>query len=499
MVSSLKKLCFLAGIAAVIVGVGCGGSGVILSHQTGNFTNASFKGSYVFQLHGFLGDGSPYRELGIVTSDGNGNITGGVDNVATIGIGAPSQSTAVTGTYSISSDGTGQALLNSSALGILVGSPGGQITLGITLASTSTVELMEADVFAVGSGVGDLQDSTAAATTPSGTFVFRLHDEANPQAASESEVGLFNISGGAVSGSFDEGLISSGSSLTISSGNITQPSSIGVGTITFTDSASVTTSLLYCVVNSTRLVLLGASSGLVGSGSAEAQSGSVASGLSGTYAFGSRGDDVTSDAALATVGQFTASGSTISSGALDAMQDGNYTGTTSFTGNPVGSPSAQGRVAVTLSTGQTMVLWLVSPARAFFLFENESAAEDGTADLQTGSPFSASTIKGQYALGMDGVDFVNSQALARVGTMQFDGSGKISLVELSNSSIGGPQSPGPLAGKYQVGGSGRITTQITGTNGSGPDLVMYAVSSSQAYALQNDPGENTSGIIQLQQ
>lgn len=498
--SSSKKLCLLVGIASLVAGVGCGGgSGVVLSHQTGNFTNASFKGSYVFQLHGFLGDGSPYRELGIVTSDGNGNITGGLDTVATIGIGPPSQSTAVAGTYSISSDGIGQALLNSSALGILVGSPSGQITLGITLASTSTAQLMETDVFAVGTGVADLQDPTAATNTPSGTFVFRLHDEANAQAAPESEVGIFSISGSAVTGSFDEGLISSGSSLAINSGNITQPSASGVGTITFTDNASVTTSLFYCVVNSTKFVFLASTSGLVGSGSAESQSGSVGSGLSGTYAFGSRGDDINSDAAVATVGQFTANGSTISSGALDTMQDGNYASSSSFTGNAIGSPSAQGRVAVTLSTGQTMVLWLVSPSRAFFLFENESAAEDGTADLQTGSPFSGSTIKGQYALVMDGIDFVNGQALARVGTMQFDGSGKISLVELSNSSIGGPQNPGPLAGNYQVGGSGRITAQITGTNGSGPDLVMYAVSNSQAYALQNDPGENTSGIIQLQQ
>jgi hypothetical protein len=498
---AFPKVCFFAGLASLIAAIGCGGSSVV-AHQTGNYTNASFKGSYVLQIHGFLAtNGNPYREVGVITADGNGNITGGIDTVSTIGLGAPTQSTSVSGTYSVGSDGTGQILLNSSALGVLLGASNGQVTLAITLASSSTAELMEADVFATGSGAANLQDPTAVGTTPSGTFVFGLHDEANAQAASESEVGIFGISGGNVTGSLDENLISSASQLTISSGNITQPSTSGVGAITFTDSSGVTTSLLYFVVNSTKFVFLVSSSGLVGSGSAEAQNGTVNAGLSGTYAFGSRGDDLNSVGAVATVGEFTASGASFSGGALDAMQDGNPAGPVSFTGNAVGSPSAQGRVAVTLSAGPTMVLWLVSPSRAFFLFENESAAEDGTADLQTGSPFSAGTIKGQYALVMDGVDFVNSQALARIGTLQFDGSSKITLVELVNGSgtESGATNPGTLAGNYQVGGSGRITTQITGTNGGGPDMVMYAVSSSQAYALQIDGGENTSGTIQLQQ
>jgi hypothetical protein len=500
-----RKPAFLAGLASIFAAIGCGSSGNVIAHQTGSYSNASFKGSYVYQMHGFVvsstGSLSPYREVGVITADGNGNITAGIDNANVQGTGAPaSQSTSLTGTYSIANDGTGQLLLNATALGTLLSSS--QITFAVTLASSSTANLMEADFFINGSGVANLQDSTAATSTPTGPFVFRLHDDANAQAASESEVGLLNISAGSVTGAADEGLVSSANSLTISSGNITAPNSSGIGTITFTDSSSVTTSLIYCVVNSSKFVFLPATAGVVGSGSAEAQSGTVSSGLSGTYAFGSRGDDLSSGVGgVATVGEFTASGAAISSGALDAMDDGNYAGAVTFTGTAAASPSAQGRVAATLSAGPTMVLWLVSPARAFFLFENEGAAEDGTADLQTGSSFSAATITGQYALVMDGLDFVNGQALSRIGTLQFDGSSKITLVELSNGSGtgSGAQNPGTLGGNYQVGGSGRITTQITGTNGSGPDMVMYAVSSSQAYALQTDSGENTSGTIQLQQ
>lgn len=500
----LYKLSFLAGIACLMGAIGCGGSGVVIPHTTGKYSNASFKGSYVFQIHGFISQsGSAYREVGVITADGNGNITAGSDSANTIGAGGAIQNaSSLTGTYTVANDGTGNVTINSTALGSLFGIS--QITFEVTLASTSQADLMEADAFADGTGTAVLQDPTAAGTIPSGTFVFGLHDDSNTQSASESEVGIFTISGNSVTGSMDQNLISSSSSLTLT-GSFTAPSAAGVGTATFTDNTSISSSFIYYIVNSGKFVFL-MSNSAVGSGSAELQTGTVSAGLSGTYVFGSRGDDLNGGvAADATVGEFSASGATFSSGALDTMQDGNYSGVVNFTGTPVGSPSAQGRVQVTLtqggSPGPTMVFWLVSPSRAFFLDENAGDVEDGTADLQTGSAFSASTVNGQYAIVMDGVDFINSQAVAGVGTLQFDGTSRITLVELINDSASGvgAQSPGTLAGSYQVGGSGRVTTQINGNNGGGPDLVMYAISGSQAYALQTDSGENVSGIVQLQQ
>jgi hypothetical protein len=432
-------------------------------------------------------------------ADGNGNITGGSDDINTIGAGTAIPGGSISGSYSIANDGTGQILLNSSALGTVFS--GAQITLGITLESSSVADLIEGDFFADGAGTAELQDTTAATAAPSGTYVFRLHDDANAQNAAQSEVGIFAISGSSVTGSLDQSLIASATSLTLN-GSFTAPSNLGIGTATFTDSSNATTNLLYYIVNSSKVLVL-TNDGAVGSGSAEAQSGTVSAGLSGNYVFGSRGDDVNGGTgAVATVGQFSAGASSFSSGALDSMQDGNYSGPNPvlFTANVTAGPTAQGREQVTLSLGPAMVFWLISPSRAYFLFENESAAEDGTVDLQTGSSFSASTIKGQYALVMDGIDF-SPEAVARVGTLQFDGSSGITLVELVNdsSSGAGAQPPGALAGHYQVGASGRITSQITSSNGGGPDLVGYAVSTSRAYVLQLDQGTNTSGTITLQQ
>jgi hypothetical protein len=100
---------------------------------------------------------------------------------------------------------------------------------------------------------------------------------------------------------------------------------------------------------------------------------------------------------------------------------------------------------------------------------------------------------------MNGKD-ITPEGLARIGTLQFDGAGKLTLVELANASQSGTgaASPGAMAGAYQVGSGGRFTGSVS-NGGGGLDLVGYAVSGSQAYMLQVDSGTNTSGTIQLQQ
>jgi hypothetical protein len=504
----LKISGLLAGVASLALAVGCGGSGVVIPHPTGNFSNASFKGSYVYEIRGIFADGSPYREAGIITADGNGNITGGIDGFANPNTGGATQSSAsVTGTYTIASDGTGQILLGSTGLGTLANVS--QISLAVTLASTTQARLMEADFFASGAGTAELQTATAISSAPNGTFVFRMHQEVDAQnSTSASQVGFFAIASGSLSsGSMDQNLFPVGSSLlTLTGGTFNAPDSLGTGTGSFTDSSPYTTNFLYYIVNSSKFVLLASNPGAVGSGSAEMQTGAVGSGLQGTYAFGSSGDDFQFNNDVATVGEFTGSGAIISAGQLDALQEGqNYSQDVAFTGTATtgtNNPSLQGRVLVTLNESGIsvpVILWMVSPTRAFFLDNLTTRAEDGTADLQTTTSFSAATFKGQFALLMDGMD-TTPEGLARIGNLQFDGSSKLTLVELANASQSGSgaTNPGAMAGTYQVGSGGRFTGSVS-NGGGGLDLVGYAVSGSQAYMLQVDSGVNTSGTIQLQQ
>ena len=494
----VPKFYFALGMLSLLAAVGCGtyGGSPSLVHTTGNFTNGSLKGSYVYQIHGVsVASGSVYRQVGVFTADGNGNITGGTDD-SSVNAGG----TAVSGVYTVGNDGTGFLTINTSL---------GQITLGITLVSSSKLELIENDAALDAAGTAELQQSTVA---PSGTFVFRLHQDAAAQSPSTeaTEVGAFTVSSGAGNGAMDQNLNG-----TFTSPNLTvtlnAPVNSGRGTGNLVDtSANFTTALVYYVVNNGKLVLLVTNAGAVGSGSAEVQTGSVGGGLSGTYVFGSRGDDSFLDG-VATAGQFTASAGVLS-GTEDVMVDGNFSANVNFPSTCYTAGSAggiSGRVVLTSGSGApcsgstTQVFWMVSPSRAFFLDNSGTTIEDGTVDLQTGNSFSASSLKGQFVIVMDGLDRTPEQVglpdqiLARLGTLQFDGAGNLTLNELVNASGsgGGGQSPGVLTGTYTVASNGRVVASL---NGNTLNLVMYAVSGSQAYVLQGDAGVITSGTVELQ-
>jgi hypothetical protein len=484
-----KTIVFAVSLLAIAATVACGtGGSVILPTLSGNYSNASLKGSYVYQVHGFDPSGNPYRQIGVFTADGNGNITGGSDDSS-----ASASGTQVSGTYTIGKDGTGFIGVNTSL---------GTLTWAVTLWSTSQLQLIEADSFANAGGTAELQDSTAVASIPTGTFVFRVHQELSAEnQAPAGEAGLLTFSSGSGTGSMDQNLAGTLTSPSISS-TLNAPAGVGRGTGTLLNgSTSFTTNFVYYIVNSSKFYILVSNISAVGSGSAELQSGAVGNGLSGSYAFGSRGDDLNPltgfFAGIATVGQFTASSGALS-GTQDMSQDGSVSNNVAI--SSCYASSANGRVAVTsggtCTSTVTQVFWMVSPARAFFVNVGNNAVEDGTADLQTTQNFSVSTFTQQYSLAMDGID-VTPELLSRVGVLQFDGKGNIKLNEVANASASGAgaNNPGILAGTYTVNSNGRVVETFSGGS---LDLVMYAVSASQAYVLQNDSGTTTSGQALLQ-
>jgi hypothetical protein len=484
-----------SGLGATVLGlfaaIGCGSGSTNIIHTTGNYSNASLNGTYVYEIHGDSALGV-YREVGAFTADGNGNITAGSDDSSLAG------NITFTGTYQVFNDGTGSLSFSNSALG--------QINFAITVVSSSKIYLMEGDTFADSGGVAELQTSSAATTTPSGTLVFRLHEFASAESASNSasEVGAVTISSGSVSGDrLDQNRGGTNAQFTLTGGVFAAPAGMGRGTATISGSSAFSRSLTYYVVNTGRLILLVTDAGAIGSGEAELQPVPVNNGLSGNYAFGSRGDDPSPGGITslsATVGNVSANGGTISSYNFDAVQDGVYSN-----GSTTGTytTSADGRTALTLSGLSPDVFWMVSTSRAFFLISSGSDVEDGTADLQTVNSFNTSTMKGQYAMVMDGVEFDqfnNVSDLSRIGAFNFDGSGRLTLAELANLGGSGAQPPqgGGLTGNYQVDSTGRITGTVNNSSNLPLDLVMYAVSGSDAYVLQVDAGTVTSGAASLQ-
>lgn len=480
-------------VIAATLGCGYGGS-LVLPPTGGNYSNASLKGSYVYEVHGFDFNFNPYRQIGVFTADGNGNITDGSDDSSASASGAQ-----VTGSYTVGKDGTGFITITTSV---------GTINWAITLSSTSQVQLIEADTSLNARGTAELQDSSVVATIPSGTYVFHIHQEISapnlPNLVPAAEVGSLNISSGSATGAMDESVFGTALSATNITATFNAPAGLGRGTGTLVDSStSFTTDFVYYIVDVNKFVMLVTNAGAVGSGSAELQSGNVGNGLSGNFAFGSRGDNSVSFAGVATVGQFSAASGTIT-GTLDsnvAQQNGTVVSSANI--SSCYTASLNGRVLVsdlsgsTCSSSPAQVFWMVSPVRAFFVNAGSNTVEDGTADQQTAQSFTLSTFAQQYSLAMDGIDFT-PELFSRVGVLQFDGKGGLKVNEVVNASASGSgvNNPGILAGTYTVGSNGRVVSAI---GGGSLNVVMYAVSSSQAYVLQTDSGITTSGQLLLQQ
>lgn len=461
-------------------GTGSSGGGVPGFIPKGNFSNASLNGQYVYQIEGYDFssnlNGVPYREAGVFTANGSGAITSATDDFSE---GSTVFNTVSTGTYNISNDGTGSLSFNNAL---------GTINLAVTMVSSSKVYLVEGDTPLNAGGLAEKQDLNAIADPPSGTFVFREHDINATQ--SVGTVGVFTVAGGIVSnGNEDINRGGTFSSLTFTGSFNSPDSTTGRGTGTFTDTTPSTSTFFYYIVDANNVRFLSGTVGVVGSGRAELQSGTPA--LSGSYAFGSRGDTASLNG-VNMAGRFTASAGAITGGARDSVQDGNSVVNVSFTGTY--TQAVNGRALVSLSTvaNSNLVVWMVSPTRGLFLINDPNTVQEGSLDLQQVGTFSNSTMNGQFGFVMNGFD--GGGAKDRVGTLQWDGSGKLILNEFTNSA-GTINVPVILSGNYAVAANGRTGGSISTLSNN---LIFYLISGSDAYVIQNDSGVEINGTISKQ-
>jgi hypothetical protein len=487
----MRQLSFALGILGLAFSVGCGsGNKGQIVVPKGNFSNASLSGSYVYQIAGkeFITNanptGLPYRESGVLAADGSGHVTAGTDDFAE-GTGGPTTSS-ITGTYTIGNDGIGTVSLSTGA------------NFFITLVSSSKAYLIEADAGLNASGLVEKQDATAISNIPSGTFAFHMHT-LNASLLPSARVGAMTITSGAVTGNEDLNNNGTSSTPTIASGSFTIPTA-GRGDASIND-GSGSVDFKYYIVDANNIRFLARDSGILGGGSAEKQNGTLA--LSGSYAFGSKGDTHNFIGGVSTVGRFSSEGANaITGGVLDSVQDGNQTIGANFSGNftPV---AANGRTVLSLTgvTAVTEVVYLVSSSRGFFLINDPNKVEDGTLDLQQTSSFSNSTLNGQFAFVNDGFD-INPDFIDRVGTMKWDGSGNMTFHEAVNSGLNGgtgAQLLGFFSASYSVASNGRATATISNVSLSNNDFVFYLVSGNDAYVLENDAGVEISGVASKQQ
>ena len=314
-----RVLMALAAISGIFLTAGCGSGGGLILPIGGSFSNSSLKGQYVIAQTGIglnqaLTSNDPFSETVVFSADGSGHLTVPVDDFNQDGTPYGLGTSPLTGTYSISSDGTGSLFYNNS-------------NYAITMIDDSHFYVIEQDTFATCSGFGEKQDTTAFTAAPSGTFVFKAHN-----LQTSSRVGGITITSGAISGTEDLlnlGALSSSVAIT-SSVAMNTPDATGRGTFTLSDG----TAFGYYVVNASKFHIMSSSGGLE-IGQAEAQV-APAGGFSlatlpaaASYVFGSSGDtSVSGTAGIHSAGVFTTdgggnieAGSSTVPGAVDYVQD----------------------------------------------------------------------------------------------------------------------------------------------------------------------------------
>jgi hypothetical protein len=470
---------------------------------TGNFNNASLPAGsqWTYQLSGWFISSTtnlytPYTAAGVFTADGKGNITSGFDDFF---------GSNITGTYSISGNGTGSMTVH-------LASNGQSLSWGVTLSSTSpgSIYLIEADAALNSSGVAYQQTTSAFSAAPSGTFVFRTHQltAGTGLAGSAATVGVMNVSSGAITGLDADvllgGLAPSQRTLgtAVTNPAFTAPDATGKGTVTFADSQGASYTYLYYVIDGHRFLLFDANTRL-GLGRMEAQSapaGFTNASLSGGYVVSSRGDTTTSSAGgVNSVGQFSADAAgSVTSGSYDTVRDGSPSLNAAITSSGTASAysvAANGRATLTLNAGGTVVqqtIYLASGSRGFLLVSNDtSRVEDGTLEKQAfaagATSFSGKDFNGQSAFVTGGS--IAGTPLDRTGTMTSDANGNLGWAELVNSG-GTINTPGCLAGTYTVATNGRVAVSVTSLSGN---LVFYMISPNEAYLLQGDSSTQVSG------
>lgn len=501
----------------------------------GTATNASLNGKYALLITAATGQLGTSVCAASVTADGNGLITGGVEELT-----APGSSDLLDpvtdGTYLIDPSGHGTMMLHTALKETL--------KFGFVLISPTHALIIENDGTPA-SGTLDLQQPAAGGTFTaaqvSGNYSFAMDGVDHSGAGNNMSIaGTFAADGiGALtSGALDinNGGIFSTSSFT---GTFTAPDSNGRGTMHVIPITGVARSFVYYIISPRVLRVLEGDnpsniSFVGGSAYAQGSAGSTSAALSGKFVYQHHGWTSPTLGRTVAVGQFSADGmGKVTTGLSDSNSGGSPTtvikGTT-VTGSYMISGSPSGTLSLTDAAGtSTFNLYLVDPTLnildpsnssggggALLLHTDASVIGTGTLIPQvvSGTPsFSKNyglnldnSVDSTIAANVNEVDLVGR--LASDGMSKFTGAADYGQTSafVQNIVIGNT-----LAGTFAADGAnpGHFTGSFTlGTGAAFPfisptvstfNVSYYQASSSQALVIQTDTSADSWGYLLEQQ
>jgi hypothetical protein len=529
---SLNKI-FICG-ALLIAGftAACGGGSNVspVIPPTGMYSTSSVKGTYAFSMSGEDANGNPISRIGSFQADGNGNVTGAIEDVNDAGTVESFLFTpAPSSVYTMNSNGKGTLTLVHPDANSATGND--TFVFTITLTSTSGGLMIEQDGSSTMSGNFQLQNIT---TNYALSYAFDTSGVDLNIGSSESIIGSFTTSGNAITGGsldVNDDFTQSGQQF-ITSGSIapdpTYGSQFGRGALSLTSTVNgqiVSLTFEFYIVNADSLIFVETDSGNATVGTAIAQSGvpTSAAQLTSSYVLAVGGGAVNSGntGPLSRAGVVTPNGS----GALtNVALDQNFSGgpgvfpgsgssitATAYTIDPAGT----GRGTMTFTDAKSgyqfdYIFYLASASQGYIQDDSVNITADGSFTAQTAN-LTSSSVAGNYAFNFSGSNSAaggNEEDFAGVFTVPSGGgaltNGDLDLAELGAGDI-----------FLNVAFNGNLTINGTGTGGgtSGntfqftTETAVQATYNFRAYAISNtsfiivgtDNGRVDIGPLNLQQ
>jgi len=345
------------------------------------FNNSSLKGNYIFSLTGIDGNTNPFYALGAITADGNGNITGGEEDVVDTGSGYHTAAGATTGTYSVGGDGRGTLTFSNSI---------GQFQFAIALKAMGTAPMNETDNGVV-AATGTLEAQGTSVAAPSGNYAFGFSGS-GLGCGPVNSAGVFNMSGSTIGGTQD---LNCGGTIVKSqtvSGSYSAIDSLGRGTGSFSGSNTGSSNVIYYVVSPGRFRFLADPNNpsfFLGSADLQTQSSFASTDFNGSYVINSSAN--TNAGVSYTLIQINASAGNVSSGYFD-VNDTGVQGSAPLTGSY--SVSSNGYITGTWNVSNASLpfaMYLFSPTQGYYLDERTTAVGGGNVYAQGGSVVATST------------------------------------------------------------------------------------------------------------
>jgi len=220
--------------------------------------------------------------------------------------------------------------------------------------------------------------------------------------------------------------------------------------------------------------------------------------ISGPYAFVFTGLDFTAVTSMALGGVMTADGAGNISSSANDLNDGGVVTANSFTSGTYTAPDSFGRGTATLGSSNFFTYYVVNSGMLDFVEVDSNFLTVGPAFAQGSTPFSNSSLSGNFGFTVAGQNFVNSPPsvpLVAGGLFVSDGNGNLTsgTVDVNN---GGVVTNVPIAAgsTYTVASNGRGTLNILGGGtGSLSQFAIYLTANQGALILELDPTLTTSG------